>query len=123
MEVTATMLKIRNLIHLTHVIEDNDKRREAERFYLDVFAAQTFFDARPMPGLERDETLTLIGKTQLIPMAPVDEVSTTARTSDAMLPALWASRLRWRTRAQPARIWKAKDCIRLPRRASKMSSC
>ena len=79
MEVTATMLKIRNLIHLTHVIEDNLKRREAERFYLDVFAAQTFFDARPMPGLERDETLTLIGKTQLIPMAPVDEVSTMAK--------------------------------------------
>jgi methylmalonyl-CoA/ethylmalonyl-CoA epimerase len=79
MEVTATMLKIRNLIHLTHVIEDNDKRREAERFYLDVFAAQTFFDARPMPGLERDETLTLIGKTQVIPMAPIDEVSTMAK--------------------------------------------
>ena len=73
------MLKIRNLIHLTHVIENNDKRREAERFYLDVFAAQTFFDARPMRGLERDETLTLIGKTQVIPMAPVDEVSTMAK--------------------------------------------
>ncbi len=68
------MIKIRNLIHLTHVIENNDKRREAEQFYLDVFAAQTFFDARPMPGLERDETLTLIGKTQVIPMAPVDDL-------------------------------------------------
>jgi len=67
------MIKIRNLIHLTHVIENNDVRREAEQFYLDVFAAQTFFDARPMPGLERDETLTLIGKTQVIPMAPVDD--------------------------------------------------
>ncbi len=73
------MLKVRNLIHLTHVLADNQQRCAAERFYLDVFAAQTFFDARPMPGLERDETLTLIGKTQIIPMAPVDETSVMAR--------------------------------------------
>lgn len=73
------MLTVRRLIHLTHVLADNDQRREAERFYLDVFAAQTFFDARPMPGLERDETLTLIGKTQIIPMAPIDETSVMAK--------------------------------------------
>jgi hypothetical protein len=58
------MLKVRNLIHLTHVLADNPQRRQAERFYLEVFAAQTFYDARPVPGLERDETLTLIGRTQ-----------------------------------------------------------
>jgi catechol 2,3-dioxygenase-like lactoylglutathione lyase family enzyme len=73
------MFKICNLIHLTHVLADNDQRREAERFYLDVFAAQTFYDARPMPGLERDETLTLVGKTQIIPMAPIDETSVMAK--------------------------------------------
>jgi catechol 2,3-dioxygenase-like lactoylglutathione lyase family enzyme len=73
------MLKVRNLIHLAHVLADNAQRRQAEAFYLDVFAAQTFSDARPMPGLERDETLTLIGKTQIIPMAPVDETSVMAR--------------------------------------------
>ncbi len=73
------MLTVRRLIHLTHVLADNDQRREAERFYLDVFAAQTFFDARPMPGLERDETLTLIGRTQIIPMAPIDETSVMAK--------------------------------------------
>ncbi len=73
------MLTVRKLIHLTHVLADNDQRREAERFYLDVFAALTFFDARPMPGLERDETLTLIGKTQIIPMAPIDETSVMAK--------------------------------------------
>jgi catechol 2,3-dioxygenase-like lactoylglutathione lyase family enzyme len=73
------MLKVRNLIHVTHVLADNDQRREAERFYLDVFAAQTFYDAHPMPGLERDETLTLIGKTQIIPMAPIDETSVMAK--------------------------------------------
>jgi methylmalonyl-CoA/ethylmalonyl-CoA epimerase len=73
------MLKVRNLIHLTHVLADNNQRREAERFYLDVFAAQTFYDARPVPGLERDETLTLIGRTQLIPMAPIDETSVMAK--------------------------------------------
>jgi catechol 2,3-dioxygenase-like lactoylglutathione lyase family enzyme len=73
------MLTVRNLIHLTHVLADNNQRREAERFYLDVFAAQTFYDARPVPGLERDETLTLIGRTQLIPMAPIDETSVMAK--------------------------------------------
>lgn len=73
------MLTVRRLIHLTHVLADNDLRREAERFYLDVFAAQTFFDARPMPGLERDETLMLIGKSQIIPMAPIDETSVMAK--------------------------------------------
>jgi catechol 2,3-dioxygenase-like lactoylglutathione lyase family enzyme len=73
------MLTIRRLIHLTHVLANNDQRREAERFYLDVFAAQTFYDARPVPGLERDETLTLIGRTQIIPMAPIDEVSAMAK--------------------------------------------
>src|SRR5215469_13212266 len=69
------MLKVDKMLHVMHAIGDNEKRREAEKFYLDVFAAQTYCDARPVQGLERDETLTLIGKTTFIPMAPVDEVS------------------------------------------------
>jgi 4-hydroxyphenylpyruvate dioxygenase-like putative hemolysin len=69
------MLKVDKMLHVMHAIESDVKRREAEKFYLDVFAAQTYCDARPVQGLERDETLTLIGKTTIIPMAPVDEVS------------------------------------------------
>jgi methylmalonyl-CoA/ethylmalonyl-CoA epimerase len=34
--------------------------------YLDVFAAQTYYEARPVEGLDRDETLALIGELCLI---------------------------------------------------------
>jgi 4-hydroxyphenylpyruvate dioxygenase-like putative hemolysin len=69
------MLKVDKMLHVMHAIETDARRREVEKFYLDVFAAQTYYDARPVQGLERDETLNLIGKTTIIPMAPVDEVS------------------------------------------------
>jgi methylmalonyl-CoA/ethylmalonyl-CoA epimerase len=69
------MLKVDKMLHVMHAIEADDKRRQAEKFYLDVFAAQTYYDARPVQGLQRDETLNLIGKTTIIPMAPVDDVS------------------------------------------------
>jgi methylmalonyl-CoA/ethylmalonyl-CoA epimerase len=69
------MLKVDKMLHVMHAIEGDEKRRQAEKFYLDVFAAQTYYDARPVQGLERDETLILVGKTTIIPMAPVDEVS------------------------------------------------
>jgi 4-hydroxyphenylpyruvate dioxygenase-like putative hemolysin len=69
------MLKVDKMLHVMHAIETDAKRRQAEKFYLDVFAAQTYYDARPVQGLERDETLNLIGKTTFIPMAPVDDVS------------------------------------------------
>lgn len=76
------------LLHITHAMENNRRRLELEKFYLDVFAAQTFFDARPAQGLERDETLTLIGKTQLIPQAPSDENAPVARAIKAYAPGL-----------------------------------
>ena len=69
------MLKVDKMLHVMHAIESDEKRRAAEKFYLDVFASQTYYDARPVRGLERDETLTLIGNVTIIPMAPVDEVS------------------------------------------------
>lgn len=73
------MLKVDKMLHVMHAIEADDKRRAAEQFYLDVFAAQTYYDARPVEGLERDETLNLIGKTTIIPMAPVDNESEVGR--------------------------------------------
>jgi catechol 2,3-dioxygenase-like lactoylglutathione lyase family enzyme len=76
------------LIHITHAMENNQRRAELEKFYLDVFAAQTFFDARPAQGLERDESLILIGKTQLIPQAPSDETAPVAKTIQAYAPGL-----------------------------------
>jgi catechol 2,3-dioxygenase-like lactoylglutathione lyase family enzyme len=76
------------LLHITHAMENNQRRAELEKFYLDVFAAQTFFDARPAQGLERDETLILIGKTQLIPQAPSDESAPVAKAIQAYAPGL-----------------------------------
>ncbi len=73
------MLKVDKMLHVMHAIESDQKRRAAEKFYLDVFAAQTYYDARPVTGLERDETLNLIGNITIIPMAPVDDVSEVGR--------------------------------------------
>jgi methylmalonyl-CoA/ethylmalonyl-CoA epimerase len=60
------------LIHMTHVAKDQAARRELERFYLEVFAAQTYFEARPVEGLDRDETLIAIGELSLIPQCSTD---------------------------------------------------
>lgn len=69
------MLTVERQLHFTHAVANNEKRPEVEKFYLDVFAAQTYFDARPVQGLERDETLVLIGRTSFIPIAPYGEPS------------------------------------------------
>jgi catechol 2,3-dioxygenase-like lactoylglutathione lyase family enzyme len=76
------------LLHSTHAMENDQRRLELEKFYLDVFAAQTFFEARPAQGLERDETLILIGKTQLIPQAPSDENAPVGKAIQAYAPGL-----------------------------------
>jgi methylmalonyl-CoA/ethylmalonyl-CoA epimerase len=60
------------LLHMTHVAADQKARRALENFYLDVFAAQTYFEARPVEGLDRDETLIVIGELCLIPQCSTD---------------------------------------------------
>jgi methylmalonyl-CoA/ethylmalonyl-CoA epimerase len=80
------MLKVDKLLHVSHAIADNRKRPEVENFYLDIFAAQTFYEGRPMQGLERDETLTLIGMTQIIPIAPTDDRAPVAQTIKSFAP-------------------------------------
>lgn len=81
-------MPVDKLLHITHAMENNQRRAELEKFYLDVFAAQTFYEARPAQGLERDETLILIGKTQLIPQAPSDENAPVAKAIKAYAPGL-----------------------------------
>jgi hypothetical protein len=44
------MLTVDKMLHVMHAIDSNERRRQAEEFYLDVFAAQTYFDARPVQG-------------------------------------------------------------------------
>ena len=66
------MFVAEKLIHMTHVAKDQATRRELERFYLEVFGAQTYYEARPVEGLDRDETLILIGELSLIPQCSTD---------------------------------------------------
>jgi len=54
------------LLHVVQGATDYASRRAVEDMYLDVFAAQTYYEARPVPGLDRDETLSLIGELCLI---------------------------------------------------------
>lgn len=54
------------LLHVVQGAIDTPARRALEDRYLDVFAAQTYYEARPVPGLDRDETLNLIGELCLI---------------------------------------------------------
>src|SRR5579864_9455886 len=54
------------LLHVVQGAKDYPTRRALENFYLEVFGAQTYYEARPVPGLDRDETLVLIGELCLI---------------------------------------------------------
>jgi catechol 2,3-dioxygenase-like lactoylglutathione lyase family enzyme len=54
------------LLHVVQGAKDSPTRRALENLYLEVFAAQTYYEARPVKGLDRDETLALIGELCLI---------------------------------------------------------
>lgn len=81
------MFVAEKLLHMTHVAKDQADRRELERFYLEVFAAQTYYEARPVEGLDRDETLILIGELCLIP-----QCSTNLQSEQGKLRASFAGR-------------------------------
>ena len=75
------------LLHMTHVAADVPTRLALESWYLDVFGAQTYFEARPVEGLDRDETLILIGELCLIP-----QCSTNLNSEQGKLRASFAGR-------------------------------
>ncbi len=75
------------LLHMTHVAKDQADRHELESFYLEVFGAQTYYEARPVEGLDRDETLILIGQLCLIP-----QCSTNLESEQGKLRASYAGR-------------------------------
>jgi len=75
------------LLHMTHVAADVKTRHALEDWYLDVFGAQTYFEARPIEGLERDETLIAIGELSLIP-----QCSTNLESEQGKLRASFAGR-------------------------------
>jgi catechol 2,3-dioxygenase-like lactoylglutathione lyase family enzyme len=55
------------LLHVVHGAKDRSNWCALQNLYLEVFAAQTYYEARPVEGLDRDETLVLIGDLCLIP--------------------------------------------------------
>jgi catechol 2,3-dioxygenase-like lactoylglutathione lyase family enzyme len=71
------------LLHMTHVAKDVSTRRALETFYLEIFGAQTYFEARPMEGLDRDETLIVIGELGLIPQCTTDHESELGKLRDS----------------------------------------
>lgn len=73
------MLTVEKLMQITHPTPDVVSRRKLEDLYLDIFGAQTYFEARPQEGLDRDETLILIADVSLIPVAPLDPTSPQGR--------------------------------------------
>lgn len=60
---------------MPHVAKDRLTRRAMEAFYLDVFAAQTYYEAVPVEGLERHESFILIGDVCILPLSPSDPES------------------------------------------------
>jgi methylmalonyl-CoA/ethylmalonyl-CoA epimerase len=75
------------LLHMTHVAADVPTRLALEKWYLEVFGAQTYYEARPVEGLDRDETLILIGELCLIP-----QCSTNLNSEQGKLRASFAGR-------------------------------
>jgi catechol 2,3-dioxygenase-like lactoylglutathione lyase family enzyme len=73
------LIAIQKLMQVTRMVEDVERLHALEAFYLDVFAAQTYYEARPDAEIDRDESLILIGDVSLIPVAPVDPTSTQGR--------------------------------------------
>jgi len=60
------------LLHVVQGAKDYSSRRALEDLLLEVFGAQTYFEARPVEGLDRDETLVLIGELCLIAQNGLD---------------------------------------------------
>jgi methylmalonyl-CoA/ethylmalonyl-CoA epimerase len=61
------MLAPEKLLHVVQGATDRLTWCALQNRFLEVFSAQTYYEARPVAGLDRDETLILIGELCLIP--------------------------------------------------------
>jgi len=64
--------------HVSWAIADNADRKPADAFFQDVFGAQTAYEMLITPetramGLDREESLMMIGDTMVIPIAPAGD--------------------------------------------------
>jgi catechol 2,3-dioxygenase-like lactoylglutathione lyase family enzyme len=66
-------------------VADADVRRALERFYLEVFAAQTYYEACAVDSMPREESMLLIGDVCLLPLSPTDIGSDEGRTLAALV--------------------------------------
>lgn len=63
------------LAHLSWAIADNTDRKPCDHFFQEVFGAEPVFEilidpANDLAGLDREETLMIIGDSMIIPIAP-----------------------------------------------------
>ncbi|MDR2856936.1 MAG: glyoxalase [Novosphingobium sp.] len=63
------------LAHISWAIADNADRKACDRFFIDTFGAEIAFEMLVTPeaqamGLDREESLMMIGDTMIIPIAP-----------------------------------------------------
>ncbi|MBW8753984.1 MAG: glyoxalase [Sphingomonadales bacterium] len=63
------------LAHISWAIADNADRKACDRFFIDVFGAEIAYEMLVTPenvamGLDREESLMMIGDTMVIPIAP-----------------------------------------------------
>ncbi len=65
-----------SLAHISWALPDNDTRKACDSFFRNIFGARTAFELLLTPelealGIDREETLLLVGNTMLISIAPV----------------------------------------------------
>jgi hypothetical protein len=78
------MLDAQKLLHLPHVVANARVRKALERFHLDVFAAQTYYEACAVDSMPREESMLLIGDVCLLALSPTDLGSDEGRALAAL---------------------------------------
>jgi len=66
------------LFHIAWALGTNEERHACDKFFLDVFGAQTGYEVSISPdtaasGTDREESLMVVGNTMLIPIAPLGD--------------------------------------------------
>src|SRR5580704_4660785 len=87
------------LFHIAWALGTNEERHACDKFFLDVFAAQTGYEVSISPdtaasGTDREESLMVVGNTMLIPIAPLGDGLKTGSSVGDMLrehdkPGMW----------------------------------
>ena len=87
------------LAHVSWAIADNADRKGCDSFFMDLFGAEPVYEILITPenenlGMDREETLMMIGDTMVIPIAPAGPGETAASPTGEMLRRS-AGSMRW----------------------------